>query len=69
LTENKNHVIPIWEKRNLTLKEAAILYGIGINKLRDLTQSKYCKFVLYVGNKRLIKREQFEAFLAAQHDV
>ena len=26
--------IPIWEKSNLTLKEAAVYSGIGVNKLR-----------------------------------
>ena len=26
--------VPIWEKSNLTLEEAAVYSGIGINKLR-----------------------------------
>ena len=69
LADNKVPNIPVWEKKNLTLKEAACLYGIGINKLRNMTQGKYCKFVLFVGNKRLIKRVQFEEFLSAQHDL
>ncbi len=29
--------IPIWEKSNLTLEEAAAYSGIGINKLREIT--------------------------------
>ena len=29
--------VPIWEKEYLTLNEAAALFGIGINKLRDMT--------------------------------
>ncbi len=29
--------IPIWEKGNLSLEEAAAYSGIGINKLRDLS--------------------------------
>ena len=32
--------IPIWEKSNLTLEEAAAYSGIGINKLRKLTESE-----------------------------
>ena len=28
--------VPIWEKSNLTLEEAAAYYGIGVNKLREL---------------------------------
>ena len=46
--------IPIWEKSNLSLKEAAAYSGIGINKLREITNEDRCKFVLWVGNKRLI---------------
>ncbi|MBQ8814615.1 MAG: transposase [Lachnospiraceae bacterium] len=52
--------IPIWEKANLTLEEAAAYSGIGINKLRELTNEKNCDFVLWVGNKRLIKRRKFD---------
>ena len=48
--------VPIWEKSNLTLEEAAAYSGIGINKLRDLTSEQNCQFVLWVGSKRLIKR-------------
>ena len=48
--------VPIWEKSNLTLEEAAAYSGIGINKLREITNEDKCKFVLWVGNKRLIKR-------------
>ena len=33
--------VPIWEKSNLTLEEAAAYSGIGINKLRDLTSERY----------------------------
>ena len=47
--------VPIWEKANLTLEEAAAYYGIGINKLRSLTDTDHCPYVLWVGSKRLIK--------------
>lgn len=56
--------IPIWEKTNLTLEEAAAYSNIGVNKLRKITDDKNCSFVLWVGNKRLIKRRLFDAFLA-----
>ena len=29
--------VPIWEKSNLTLEEAAAYSGVGINKLRSLS--------------------------------
>lgn len=31
--------VPIWEKTNLTLEEAAAYSGIGINKLREITNN------------------------------
>ena len=55
--------VPIWEKSNLTLEEAAAYYGIGVNKLRELTNYDNCKFVLWVGNKRLIKRKLMDQYL------
>lgn len=55
--------IPIWEKVNLTLEEAAAYSGIGQNKLREITNDPRCDFVLWVGTKRLIKREQLVAYL------
>ena len=55
--------IPIWEKSNLTLKEAAAYSGIGINKLRQLTDDDNCEFVLWIGTKRLIKRRKFDEYI------
>lgn len=55
--------VPIWEKSNLTLEEAAAYSGIGINKLRDITNDEHCKFVLWVGSKRLIKRKLLDKYL------
>ena len=51
--------VPIWEKANLTLEEAAI----GTGKLREITNDKNCNFVLWVGNKRLIKKRLFDKFI------
>lgn len=55
--------VPIWEKSNLSLEEAAACSGIGINKLREVTNDEHCKFVLWGGNKRLIKRRLFDAYI------
>lgn len=54
--------VPIWEKSNLTLEEAAAYSGIGINKLRTLTDNERCQFVLWVGSKRLIKRRKLDEY-------
>ena len=56
-------MVPVWEKANLTLEEAAAYFGIGINKLRDLTNEESCPFVLWNGSKRLIKRKALEKYL------
>lgn len=55
--------VPILEKSNLTLEEAAAYSGIGINKLRQLTNDEDCEFVLWLGTKRLIKRRKFDEYI------
>ena len=61
--------MPIWEKANLTIEEAAAYFGIGENKLRTMTDGENCPFVLWVGSKRLIKRRKFEKFLEEQYSI
>ena len=61
--------IPIWEKSNLSLEEAAAYSGIGINKLREITNEDQCKFVLWVGNKRLIKSRLFDQFIEQVYSI
>ncbi len=61
--------IPIWEKSNLTLEEAAAYFNIGINKLREISDSDNCSFVLWVGNKRLIKREKLNDYLSKMYSI
>ena len=39
--------VPIWEKANLTLEEAAAYSGIGTGKLRELTNEKDFKKRLF----------------------
>ena len=60
---NKTIDIPIYQKQNLTIEEAAVYSNIGRNKLRQLTDDERCVFVLWVGEKRLIKRKQFDEFI------
>ena len=61
--------VPVGEKANLSLEEAAAYFGIGINKLRDMTNDENCPFVLWNGNKRLIKRKQLERFLETAYSI
>lgn len=61
--------VPIWEKSNLTLEEAAAYSGIGKNKLRELSDEKDCNFVLWNGSKRLIKRRELDKFTAESFSI
>lgn len=61
--------IPIWEKANLTLDEASAYSGIGINKLRKLSDERNCNFVLWNGSKRLIKRKKLDEYLDKVYSI
>ena len=66
---NMKREIPVWEKSNLTLEEASAYSNIGIGKLRELTQNPRCGYVLWVGCKRLIKRREFDEFIAGMYSI
>lgn len=61
--------VPIWEKSNLTLEEAAAYSGIGINRLRRLSDDEKCPFVLWVGAKRLIKRKKLDEYTERMYSL
>ena len=56
--------VPISQKVTLSIREAAAYSGIGINKIDSLLRTPGCPFVLYIGTKKLVKRKQFEDFIA-----
>ena len=56
-----NKEIPIWHKLNLSIEEASIYSGIGMKKLKELSNDPMCAFSIRVGRgKILIKRKEFE---------
>jgi excisionase family DNA binding protein len=61
--------VPIWEKTMLTLEEASAYTGIGLNKIRQLSDREDCEFVLWVGTKRLIKRRKFDEYIEMAYSV
>ena len=61
--DEKELEIPVWLKANLTVEEAAAYTGIGMNKLREISDDDSCNFVLWIGRKRLLKRKKLEEFL------
>lgn len=56
--------VAIKDKLALTIREAAAYSNIGINKIDKMLRSPNCPFVLFVGSKKLVKRKEFEEFLA-----
>lgn len=61
--------VPIWEKMNLTIEEAAAYSNIGINKIDEMVKAPNCSFVLYIGRKKLIKRKEFEQYIAKSVEI
>ena len=61
--------IRLSEKPTLTVQEAAALYNIGENKIRELSEKDSCPFVIFVGRKRLIKRKQFEEYIGKTYSI
>ncbi len=61
--------IPLQDRELLTVKEAAAHFNIGMNRIRGITNDEGCKFVLWVGNKRMIKRELFKAYLEESYSI
>lgn len=61
--------VPVWEKMNLTVEKAAAYSNIGINKIDEMAKSPNCSFVLYIGRKKLIKRKEFEQYIAKSVEI
>ena len=66
---NKPIEIPIYQKQNLTIEEAAVYSNIGQSKLRELTDNDSCRFVIWIGKKRLIKRKLFDEYIDKQFSI
>ena len=60
---------PLCQKALLTLEEGASYTGIGINKLRELSNRDECDFVLWNGSRRMLKRQKLEAYLNNAYSI
>ncbi len=59
-----NDKVLVWEKYALTITEAAEYFHIGENKLRNVVDSNLeANYLLFNGNRILIKRKLFEQYL------
>ena len=61
--------VPIENKIVLTIPETAGISNIGQNRINKLLKAPNCPFVLYVGNKKLVKRKEFEKFLSDRFEI
>ena len=70
MSGNEKKELPWWQKYTLTLNEASEYFGIGYKKLKLFVQEHSDEdFVLWNGNRALIKREQFEKYMDSQMNV
>ena len=51
----KENLVPVWERITISLEEAAAYSGIGVRKLRDMTDKPECNYVIWVGKHRLTR--------------
>ena len=65
----KKKETPIWEKELLTMNEANIYSGIGMNKLLELPERRGCKFVVWNGRTRIIIRERLDDFIDKAYSI
>lgn len=63
----KENLVPVWERITISLEEAAAYSGIGVRKLRDMTDKPECNYVIWVGNRRMIKRKKFDEYLESAY--
>lgn len=55
--------IPVCEKFNLTIDEAAVYFNVGADRIREIADEHKADMVIMVGVKRLIKRKKMEEYM------
>lgn len=57
-------VIPFWKRYVMSVEEASLYFRIGQTKLRAMIdQEPTAEYILWNGNRALIKRKRFEEFI------
>ena len=69
VTSSKNYSRGQTNKPYLTIDEATAYTGIGREKLREMTRFADCPFVLWVGKRRMIKRELFDEYIEKMYEI
>ena len=67
--DRKVELVPLWQRTTLTLEEATACSGIGRDKLIEISDDPDCDFILWVGNKRLFKREKLDRFIDSAFSI
>ena len=61
--------IPLGEKLNLTVAEAAVYTGLGQIRIRNLLKEPDCPFLLKISDHRiLVRRKELEDYLKSKND-
>ena len=61
--------VSVERKILLNLEEAAELTGLGMQKLREISNSEDCEFVVWNGTKRMFKRRKLEEYLETAYSI
>ena len=69
VVHRKRQAVPIQKKALLTIEEAAEYTGIGLHKLRELSNRKSCTFILWNGNKRMFKQKKLVEYLEEAYSI
>lgn len=67
--KQKKEKLDISKKCLLTMQEAGEYTGLGSQKLRDISSSDDCDFVLWNGSKRMFKREKLRDYLYSLYSI
>ena len=67
--KQSKYEVPLWHKTNLSIDEAVAYTGIGRAKLYEMTNREDCPFVLWIGNRRVIKRQVFDEYIANMYSI
>ena len=67
--KEKSELVPVWRKTTLTLDEATAYSGLGRDKLIELSMKDELGLVLWVGRKRLFKRQKLDDYINREYSV
>ena len=67
--KEKLELVPVLLKTALTLDEATAYSGLGRDKLIELSMKDELGLVLWVGRKRLFKRQKLDDYINREYSV